>query len=241
MAVRRGGNKLPMEDVCYYHWPFLGADRVLGMLNKSSFQYLLPNPIMFVNSHCLLNNGNCEFGADSGKPSLVRMLPEMVASILSDSSRRQRVLSQFDASDVLTDAFLQKEASMNHYYEGCTATVLLVWADGHENFYVQCAKVGDSACVMNIDGKQIKMSEDHRISSYSKRLHMQETGEPLKDGDTRLCGLNLGRMLEDKFLKQQEARFSSEPYISEVVHIHQQGLWFFSKVILLPINISVIH
>ncbi|KAI8009351.1 Protein phosphatase 2C 70 [Camellia lanceoleosa] len=122
-----------------------------------------------------------EFGADSGKPSLVRMLPEMVASILSDSSRRQRVLSQCDASDVLRDAFLQTE--------GCTATVLLVWADGHENFYVQCANVGDSACVMNIDGKQqIKMSEDHRISSYSERLRMQETGEPLKDGETRLCG-----------------------------------------------------
>ncbi|KAL7220509.1 hypothetical protein ACSBR2_013399 [Camellia fascicularis] len=45
------------------------------------------------------------------------MLPEMVASILSDSSRRQRVLSQCDASDVLRDAFLQTEASMNHYYE----------------------------------------------------------------------------------------------------------------------------
>ncbi|KAI8008651.1 Protein phosphatase 2C 70 [Camellia lanceoleosa] len=33
-------------------------------------------------------------------------------------------------------------------------------------------------------------------------------------------------MLEDKFLKQQEARFSSEPYISEVVHIHQASKGF---------------
>lgn len=32
--------------------------------------------------------------------------------------------------------------------QGCTATVLLVWADGDENFFVQCANVGDSACVM---------------------------------------------------------------------------------------------
>ncbi|KAI8010714.1 Protein phosphatase 2C 70 [Camellia lanceoleosa] len=70
------------------------------------------------------------------------------------------------------------------------------------------------------------MSEDHRISSYSERLCMQETGEPLKDGETCLCGLNLGRMLEDKFLKQQEPRFSSEPYISEVVHIHQASKGF---------------
>ncbi|CAL5392970.1 unnamed protein product [Camellia sinensis] len=72
----------------------------------------------------------------------------------------------------------------------------------------------------------IKMSEDHRISSYSERLCMQEIGKPLKDGETRLCGLNLGWMLEEKFLKQQEARFSSEPYTSEVVHIHQASKGF---------------
>lgn len=28
MAVRRGGKKLPMEDVCYYHWPLPGMDKV---------------------------------------------------------------------------------------------------------------------------------------------------------------------------------------------------------------------
>lgn len=32
--------------------------------------------------------------------------------------------------------------------QGCTATVLLVWADGDENFFAQCANVGDSACVL---------------------------------------------------------------------------------------------
>lgn len=33
-------------------------------------------------------------------------------------------------------------------FQGCTATMLLVWADGQENFYAQCANVGDSACVV---------------------------------------------------------------------------------------------
>lgn len=28
MAIRRGGRKLPMEDVCYYHWPLAGVDQV---------------------------------------------------------------------------------------------------------------------------------------------------------------------------------------------------------------------
>ncbi|KAL7177937.1 hypothetical protein ACSBR2_031157 [Camellia fascicularis] len=197
MAVRRGGKKLPMEDVYYYRWPLPGADK-FGIF------------------------GICDgHGGAGAATSASKILPEMVASILSDSFRRENVLSQCDASDVLRDAFLQTEASLNHYYEGCTATVLLVWTDSHENFFAQCANVGDSSCVMNIDGKQIKMSEDHRIASYSERLRMQETGEPLKDGETRLCGLNLGRMLGDKFLKQQDARFSSDPYISQVVHIHQ--------------------
>lgn len=31
MAVRRGGKKLPMEDVCYYHWPLPGMDKVLQL------------------------------------------------------------------------------------------------------------------------------------------------------------------------------------------------------------------
>lgn len=46
-----------------------------------------------------------------------RLLPEMVATLLSDSLNRERVLSLNDASHVLRDAFLQTEACMNHCYE----------------------------------------------------------------------------------------------------------------------------
>lgn len=199
MALRRGAKKLPMEDVCYYQWPIPGVDQ-FGLF------------------------GICDgHGGQGAAKSASIILSEVVASILSDSLKRERVLLQRDASEVLKDAFLQTESRMNHYYEGCTATVLLVWIDDGENFFVQCANVGDSACVMNIDGKQIKLTEDHRITSSSERLRIQETGEPLKDGETRLCGLNLARMLGDKFLKQQDSRFSSEPYISEAVYIDGRG------------------
>lgn len=202
MALRRGGKKLAMEDVCYYQWPLPGIDQ-FGVF------------------------GICDgHGGAAAAKSASKMLPEKVAGILSDSLTRARVLSQRDASEVLRVAFSQTEASMNNYYEGCTATVLLVWADGDENFFAQCANVGDSACVMNVDGKQIKMTEDHRVTSYSERLRINEAGEPLKDGETRLCGLNLARMLGDKFLKQQDARFSSEPYISEAVHIYRASSTF---------------
>jgi protein phosphatase len=46
-----------------------------------------------------------------------RILPEMVSATLSDSLKRESVLSLCDASDVLRDAFSQTEACMNHYYE----------------------------------------------------------------------------------------------------------------------------
>ncbi|GLT78455.1 hypothetical protein SLA2020_499910 [Shorea laevis] len=198
MALRRGGKKLPMEDVCYYQWPLPGVNQfgVFGICDGHG-------------------------GAEAAKFAS-KTLPEMVATILSDSQKRERVMSQCDASDVLKDAFSQTEACMNHHYEGCTATVLLVWAaDDDENFFAQCANVGDSACIINVDGQQIKMTEDHKITSHSERLRIQESGEPLKEGEKRLCGLNLARMLGDKFVKQQDSRFSSEPYISPAVHINK--------------------
>ncbi|KAK7405883.1 hypothetical protein VNO78_07495 [Psophocarpus tetragonolobus] len=202
MALRRGGKKFPMEDVCYYQWPLPGLDQ-FGLF------------------------GICDgHGGDGAAKSASKLFPEIIASILLDALKREKVLSLCDASDILRDAFSQTEAHMNHYYEGCTATVLLVWTDGDEKFFAQCANVGDSSCIMSVNGKQIKMTEDHKITNSSERLRIEETGEPLKDGETRLYGINLARMLGDKFLKQQDSRFSSEPYISEVVHIDQASRAF---------------
>ncbi|KAK4283690.1 hypothetical protein QN277_000615 [Acacia crassicarpa] len=202
MALRRGAKKLPMEDVCYYQWPLPGLDK-FGLF------------------------GICDgHGGDAAAKSASKLFPEIVARILSDSLKRERVLSLHDASDVLREAFSQTEASMNHHYEGCTATLLLVWDDGDENFYAQCANVGDSSCVMNVNGKQINMTIDHKIANSSERLRIEERGEPLKDGETRLYGINLARMLGDKFLKQQDSRFSSEPYISQAVHIDKTSRAF---------------
>lgn len=35
------------------------------------------------------------------------------------------------------------------------------------------------------------MTEDHRITSNSERVRINEAGEPLKDGETRLCGRHI--------------------------------------------------
>lgn len=55
-----------------------------------------------------------------------------------------------------------------------------------------------------------------------ERTRFAKMGMPLKDGEARLYGINLGRMLGDKFLKEQDCRFSAEPYVSQVVHISKE-------------------
>ncbi|KAL9265405.1 phosphatase 2C 70-like protein [Drosera capensis] len=124
MALRYGAKKLPMEDVLYYRWPLHGVSQfgVFGICDGHG-------------------------GADAAK-SASQILPDMITKILSDSFKREKVLSQKDASDVLRQAFDLTEASMNNYYEGCTATVLMVWAAGDRSFFVQCANVGDSTCII---------------------------------------------------------------------------------------------
>ncbi|KAF3791667.1 phosphatase 2C 70 protein [Nymphaea thermarum] len=202
MSMRRGGKKLPMEDISYCEWPLPGIEQ-FGLF--------------------AIFDGHGGSGASNAACksvfSLSWLLPKTVASILAVPETRKYILSHHDASEVLRDAFYQTEAAMSHEYEGCCATVLLVWSDLHEGFFAQCANVGDSACILNIDGRQILMTEDHRLTSESERTRLTKMGGPLRDGETRLCGLNIARMLGDKFLKEQDLRFSSLPYISQVLHI----------------------
>ncbi|KAG8499781.1 hypothetical protein CXB51_006566 [Gossypium anomalum] len=256
MSLRRGGKKLPMEDVCYYHWPLPGIDQfgVFGICDGHGGVGAAKSASKLVScSHLECVLARSEALNFRSKNLMSRILPEMVATILTDSVKRERVVSEQDASDVLRDAFSQTEASLNNYYEGCTATLLLVWADADENFFAQCANLGDSACFINMDGKQIKMTEDHKVTSCSERVRIEGIGEPLKDGETRLCGLNLARMLGDKFVKQQDSRFSSEPYISQVVHLKKSsgafallasdGLWdvvSFKKAIQLVVQVLLL-
>ncbi|KAH0937193.1 hypothetical protein HID58_004654 [Brassica napus] len=200
MAKRRGGRKLPMEDFCYYKWPLPGVNK-FGLF-------------------CVCDG----HGGAGAAQSAVKIIPEVLANILSDSLEKEKVLSQRDASDVLKDVLAKTEARLeDHLYEGCTATVLLVWKDGEENLFAQCANLGDSACVINLGGRYIQMTEDHRVASLTERRRIQEAGLSLRENETRIFGINLARMLGDKFPKQQDGRFSAEPYISEPLRIDQSN------------------
>jgi protein phosphatase len=83
--------------------------------------------------------------------------------------------------------------------------------------------------------QQVLMTEDHRLTSPSERLRLLQMGRQLKDGETRICGMNIARALGDKFLKEQDRAFSALPHISDVrrltveskamVIIASDGLW----------------
>ncbi|XP_062189642.1 protein phosphatase 2C 70-like [Phragmites australis] len=195
MVARRSGKKLPMEDISFCQCPLQGVEQ-FGLFG--------------------IFDGH---GGDGAAKAVSKILPENVANILSHPEAKERVLSCSDASDVLRYAFTLTEAAIDHQYEGCTATALLIWFNQNKDCFAQCANLGDSACVMSVNGKMIDMTEDHRVASTTERARILKTGQPLKDGEVRLSGLNLARMFGDKFLKEQDSRFSSEPYVSEAVHI----------------------
>ncbi|ONM52407.1 kinase associated protein phosphatase1 [Zea mays] len=164
--------------------------------------------------------GSLEFLMDTvGMELLKLILPEHLGYILSHPETKERVQSYSDASDVLRYAFTLTEDTIDHQYEGCTGTALLIWFDQNKDCFAQCANLGDSACVMSVNGKTIDMTEDHRVTSATERARIARTGQPLRDGEARLSGLNLARMFGDKFLKEQDPRFSSEPYVSQAVRI----------------------
>uniref|UniRef100_A0A0E0GVE6 protein-serine/threonine phosphatase n=1 Tax=Oryza nivara TaxID=4536 RepID=A0A0E0GVE6_ORYNI len=211
MTARRTGKKLHMEDVSCCQYPLIGVEK-FGLFG--------------------IFDGH---GGDGAAIAASRILPQNIANILSQQETKERVLSCHSASDVLRHAFALTEAALHHQYEGCTATILLIWFDQNEDCFAQCANLGDSACIMSVNGEIITMTEDHRVVSTTERARMANSGQPLKDGESRICGLNLGRMLGDKFLKEQDSRFSSEPYVSQAVRmtkaclasalIASDGLW----------------
>ncbi|TVU40049.1 hypothetical protein EJB05_13496 [Eragrostis curvula] len=195
MVARRSGKELPMEDISFCQFPLKGVGQ-FGLFG--------------------IFDGH---GGDAAAKAVSKILPENVANILSHPETKERVLSCSDASDVLRYAFSLTEAAIDHQYEGCTGTALLVWFDQNKDCFAQCANLGDSACVLSINGKTIDMTEDHRVVSTTERARIARMGKTLKEGEKRLNGLNLARMFGDKFLKEQDSRFSSEPYVSEAVHI----------------------
>ncbi|KAG0556420.1 hypothetical protein KC19_11G052200 [Ceratodon purpureus] len=202
MSHRRGGRPLPMEDVTLCEWPLRGAQEV-------------PFGIF-----CVFDG----HGGSAAAEEASRLMPQKMAELLAVEETRMGVLTKNEASDVLRTAFQNTEEALDYPYEGCTATVLLLWPDATSGFLAQCANVGDSHCIVSNGDHQLLMTEDHRLTSKDERLRLLESGKELKEGENRLAGMNIARALGDKFLKEEEAAFSAEPYISDVFRLSGDGL-----------------
>jgi protein phosphatase len=76
--------------------------------------------------------------------------------------------------------------------------------------------VGDSEAVFVElgSGRWVRLTQDHKIaSSPAERARLQaKSGQAAQ---SRLYGLNLARMLGDRFLKEQDLGFLAEPSVSE--------------------------
>eukprot|EP00850_Spirogloea_muscicola_P016109 SM000128S26242 [mRNA] locus=s128:369130:370676:+ [translate_table: standard] len=150
-----------------------------------------------------------------------RLMLEKLAELLE--RKRAAVVRNCNAADVLKEAFRLTDEALAFEDEGCTATVMLVWQDPIKSLFAQCANLGDSHCVFSrgrcfersVKGKHMLATEDHRVVNTKERARLAAAGHELRDGETRLCGMNIARVLGDKFLKSQHVGLCAEPYVSE--------------------------
>mmetsp|Transcript_25266 Transcript_25266/g.54917 ORF Transcript_25266/g.54917 Transcript_25266/m.54917 type:complete len:682 (+) Transcript_25266:178-2223(+) len=155
------------------------------------------------------------------------LMPETLRSKLRDGATQHLVLGRPEEAQrqLLRDCFLETDAKMA-LDEGCTATVVLAERSPAGDLALQAANVGDSsALLVNIStGQWVKMTEDHRIaSSRSERERLQRRGHTVK---TRLYGLNISRMLGDKFLKDEDLGFTAEPFVSSSTCVRSEERTF---------------
>lgn len=206
-------NNTGMEDVVHHELPFEAFGQQSALL-------------------CIFDGHHGANAASQAKAILPGVLAEKLgagsgaALVSGRPSERQRQL--------LTDVFLETDARLASD-EGCTATVLMLERGAAGHLSVQAANVGDSAALLvNVTtGAWSRLTADHRIANSSaERQRLQERGHTVKK---RLYGLNISRVLGDKFLKDEDLGFIAEPYVSQVeqlapehtgfIVVASDGLW----------------
>eukprot|EP00850_Spirogloea_muscicola_P019033 SM000182S03923 [mRNA] locus=s182:4141:5761:- [translate_table: standard] len=158
---------------------------------------------------CIFDGHGGRAAADAAGKLMLEKLAELL------ERKRAAVVRNCNAADVLREAFRLTDEALAFEDEGCTATVMLVWQDPIKSLFAQCANLGDSHCVFSVKGKHMLATEDHRVVNTKERARLAAAGHELRDGETRLCGMNIARVLGDKFLKSQNVGLCVEPHVSE--------------------------
>ena len=146
------------------------------------------------------------------------------------------------AKDELTQAFIASDSKIHADHAGCTATVAIIWPrnehDWSEGCYIQVANVGDSVAVASHKSRTYAevISSSHRLTDADERARLQARGLKLREGEKRLYGLQISRVIGDRFLKSEDVGLTAEPSVSdvlfvggkmgrEIVIIATDGLW----------------
>eukprot|EP00775_Hariotina_reticulata_P002093 gene2093-2411_t len=157
----------------------------------------------------------------------------------------------------LTCSFLETDRQLT-CDDGCTATAVLLEGCPDGCVLLRVANVGDSMALLVDLGRLIlaarhlsespvgcrvhppwllALSQDHRIAVNSLEAARLTAKNSLPAGAVshRLYGLNIARMLGDRFLKEADVGFTAEPYVSEGVALNPEdevlvvvasdGLW----------------
>lgn len=184
---------MPCEDVAHWECPF--------------------NPFSKVGLFCVFDGHQGTAASTAAKtvvPEALRVeFGASTGSILLGANHGSHQLA-------LKNAFVASDQKLS-MDEGCTATVVLVEEDPCGDFHLCAANVGDSEAVfVNLSRDELAvLTEDHRIAvNEREQERLRNLGHEVK---TRLFGLNISRVLGDRFLKDENLGFTAEPHVSPVV------------------------
>eukprot|EP00878_Enallax_costatus_P012406 GHUV01012956.1.p1 GENE.GHUV01012956.1~~GHUV01012956.1.p1 ORF type:complete len:1522 (+),score=650.23 GHUV01012956.1:595-5160(+) len=229
-------NQMPCEDVVAWrtplaHWPQVGLFCVFdGHHSRNASeqaQDLLPK---LLSQHLQPTHQQQQDQQHSQHDQHTPLLQQQQQGALL--ANEPAVAAALTASFLDTDKQLTCE-------DGCTATALLLEGCADGSVMLRVANVGDSMAVLvDLANSGWRcLTEDHRIAgNASEAARLSAKNHHVTGGvSNRLYGLNIARMLGDRFLKEQDVGFIAEPYVSEgvvlgpqdevLVLVASDGLW----------------
>ena len=168
----------------------------------------------------------CVFDGHGGHVAAERsrhVFPEVLAGKLNGNIPKAN-----GVKEILESTFIESDETMAVEYEGCTASIVLVWKDPKTGrLTLQAANVGDSSVAIGRVSKSSASSShgahyitpEHKVKHESERNRLNEAGADLPPEATRLYGLALSRAMGDKFLKDQNVGLIANPFVSEPINI----------------------
>lgn len=196
--------------------------------NFAKFPWELPNWGVF-----------CIFDGHSGKDCAERasqIMPQKLKKLIMDEEGNNfEEEGGQDLTEIFEKAFEETDKELEEFeYEGCTATVAIVYKANSGHRYLQVANVGDSSAILVRKEKAIELSEDHHPNYPKEVKRLAEIGVEINPGQTRLNGLAVSRALGDHFPKSTDCGIIGRPSVSRVyrlsdhdshVILASDGLW----------------